>query len=167
MRRMATVVVALVACVAAAGCATSGVGRGQVEAPGKPEAEGEAVFVWRADADARRGTIEAVLPDGRDFRGTFLQVTSATVAQDIGPGYWSAAGPGYGWGYMAGYDSSTFVRHYSGRVLAQLDGPEGETMRCLFQLARPEDGPASGGMGACELSSGERIEDATLRGEDD
>lgn len=166
MRRMA-MVIPLVACLAAAGCATSGVGRGQVEAPGKPEAEGEAVFVWRADADARRGTIEAVLPDGRDFRGTFLQVTSATVAQDLGPGYSTWAGPGYGWGYMSGYDHSSFVRHYTGRVIAQLDGPDGETMRCVFQLARPEDGPASGGMGDCELSGGERIEYATLRGEDD
>lgn len=164
MRWMSVVVAAagLLAACAVAGCATSGLGEGHVEAPGKPEAEGEAQFSWRADADATRGTIRAVLPDGRVFSGQFMQVTSTTVAQDLGP-YWG--GP-YTWGYGGPYyDYSTFVRHYSGRVIAQLDGPSGEVMRCRFLLARPEDGPQSGGVGDCELSSGEHIEYATLRGE--
>lgn len=162
-----------------AGCATSGMGSGRVEAPGKPDAEGEAVFTWRASADATRGDIEAELPDGRIFRGSFRQVSRATLAE---PGSWwgeldpahAGGGPEEGWGdrghawrYGATSDHSGFVRHYSGHVVAQLDGPRGERMRCSFALARPEDGPASGGVGECELSGGERIEHATLRGADD
>lgn len=155
-----------IAAGAVAGCATSGYGSGRVEAPGKPEAEGEATFRWTADADATRGTIRAALPDGRIFRGDFLQVTSTTVAQDLSP-YWASwGGPWYGWGYGGPYDYTTFVRHYSGRVIAQLEGPNGERMRCRFLLARPEDGPQSGGVGDCELSSGETIAYATLRGEE-
>lgn len=161
MRRMAMVL------LLATGCATSGVGAGLVEAPGKPDAEGEAMFTWRADADATRGTIQAALPDGRVFQGSFLQVTSATVAEDLSPYAGAAWGGPYGWGYGGVYGHSSFVRHYSGRVIAQLAGPGGERMRCFFQLARPEDGPASGGVGECELSGGERIDYATLRGVDD
>lgn len=161
MRRW-TVTVALVAWAGVIGCATSGVGSGRVDAPGKPDAEGEATFTWRAEADATRGTIRATLPDGRVFRGRFVQATSATMVQDIG-GYWGADG----WGYGGPYDSTAFVRHYSGQVLAQLEGPSGERMRCNFQLARPEDGPQSGGIGECQLSSGERISYATLRGEEE
>jgi hypothetical protein len=155
-----------IAAAGAAGCATTGFGSGRVAAPGKPEAEGEASFRWRAEPDATRGTINAVLPDGRIFRGSFLQVVSTTVAQDLDP-YWSAwGGPWHGWGYSGIYNDTMFVRHYTGRVIAQLTGPEGERMRCRFVLARPEDGPASGGVGDCELSSGETIEYAALRGED-
>lgn len=162
MRWLMLVIALAAAAGGASGCATSGYGSGRVDAPGKPGAEGEATFTWRAEANATRGTIRATLPDGRTFTGSFMQVTSATMVQDIS-GYWGAGG----WGYGGPYDSTAFVRHYSGRVLAQLDGPSGERMRCHFQLGRPEDGPQSGGIGSCELSSGERIEYATLRGEDD
>ena len=57
------------------------------------------------------------------------------------------------------------VHPLTGRVIATLTGPDGQRMRCNFQLADPEAGPQSGGMGDCELSTGERIEDATLRGQ--
>jgi hypothetical protein len=170
------------ALVLAVGCATSGVGSGHVEMSGKPDEGdrgGEAVFTWRASADATRGTIEVALPDGRIFHGTFSQTSRAAVAE---PGsWWGDADPGhvggglhdgrsdrgYAWRYGATTDHSGFVRHYSGRVVAQLDGPEGERMRCSFTLARPEEGPASGGVGVCQVSTGERIERATLRGAED
>jgi len=167
MRRL-TLVVTIAACTAAgavAGCATSGFGEGHVTAPGKPEAEGDATFTWRAAADATRGTIRAVLPDGRVFAGEFLQVTTTTQGEELGS-YWG--GP-YGWAHAGPHadDYSTFVRYYSGRVLAELEGPSGEHMRCHFQLAEPERGPQSGGIGDCEISSGERIGHATLRGEEE
>ncbi|WP_157068911.1 hypothetical protein [Sandaracinus amylolyticus] len=143
-----------------AGCATSGGGSGTLET-GKPgEASEPVAFQWNAAPDATRGTIRAELMDGRDFSGEFLQVTTETRATDLDP-YWDVwGGPWYG---MA--DDTAFIRQYTGRVIAQLTGPEGERMRCHFQLADPEAGPQSGGMGDCELSTGERIQDAMLRGQ--
>lgn len=145
------------------GCATSGVGTGRLVAGGQAS-PGAVSFEWHASADATRGTIAVVLPDGRDFFGNFMQVTSTTVSQDLNP-YWSAWGtPWYGWHGTGAYNDGAFVRHYSGHVIAQLRGPEGQRMRCSFQLARPEDGPRSGGQGECELSNGDRIDYAELRG---
>ncbi|UJR82479.1 hypothetical protein [Sandaracinus amylolyticus] len=145
--------------LSAGGCATSGGGSGTLET-GKPDQTEPVAFQWNAAPDATHGTIQAELLDGRDFSGEFLQVTTETRATDLDP-YWDVwGGPWYG---MA--DDTTFVRHYTGRVIAQLTGPEGQRMRCNFQLADPEAGPQSGGMGECELSTGERVEDATLRGQ--
>lgn len=149
------------------GCATSGVGSGQVIAPGKPGAEGDAVFTWEAEADATQGTIRAALPDGRVFTGRFVQVTSVTSAHGFGPDDEGLYGAPYRWDGASAGVSDAFVRTHSGRVLAQLEGPGDERMRCQFVLAQPEAGPASGGIGDCQLSTGERIGYATLRGEDE
>ncbi|UJR86253.1 hypothetical protein [Sandaracinus amylolyticus] len=160
---------ALVVSVLALGaCATSGSGRGELQTVGK-QREGDVEFAWIAEPDATRGDISATLPDGRVFRGTFLQITSSTLTSDVSP-YWTTWGHAWygGYGYpLMYYDYPGFVRTYSGRVIAQLEGPGEERMRCAFVLARPEDGPASGGMGDCEISTGEQIEYATLRGQDD
>ena len=157
MTRSMQIALLLFTGLAAAGCATSGVGSGQLETPGGPPT-GEAVFfTWQAEPAATRGNIQASLPDGRAFRGKFIQITSTTQRVDLDP-YWS------GWSTWGGYDSTGFARHYSGRVIAQLHGPGTQRMRCHFQLAVPEQGPASGGIGECELSTGERVAYAELRG---
>lgn len=162
---MRTTIAAVLGALGLCACATSGVGSGRLVSPGKPESEGPVELTWRAAPDATHGTISAILPDGRTFQGDFLQVTQTTLDRDLRP-YWSSWGsPWYGWGYAGAYDTVTFVRHYSGRVIAQLEGPSGEHMRCRFVLARPESGPQSGGQGECELSTGERIDYAVLRGE--
>lgn len=162
MKTNAVHTMTLVAVIAglAAGCGTSGVGSGTLESAGKPEREGDVEFTWTADAEATRGTLQAVLPDGRMFSGNFMQITSTTVGDDL-DGYWT--GWNGSWDGMS--DGPEFVRQYSGHVIGQLTGPDGERMRCRFQLAEPEEGPASGGMGECDLTSGETIDDATLRGE--
>jgi hypothetical protein len=142
------------------GCATSGIGSGQLQSAAGSTANLPVHFAWRADREPTRGTIQAVLPDGRSFEGEFIQVNSATTAVDLGP-YW-----GGGWGPWGGYgyDAYGYARHYSGRVISQLRGPSNQRMRCEFQLARPEQGPVSGGQGQCQLSTGERIDYAELRG---
>jgi hypothetical protein len=55
-------------------------------------------------------------------------------------------------------DHTTFVRTYSGRVVATLFGDKGNTMRCRFQLTNPEAGLSSGGVGECQVSSGGTID---------
>lgn len=159
---------------ALAGCATSGTGRGLLEATGKPgEAPGSVQFVWRAEPDATNGTISATLPDGRVFSGRFVSETSATRVSSGGDPFLGSYGytwPGsYGrsdapyWIHSGG--GSTIVRTYTGRVSAVLVEPGGERMSCEFELTRPTEGPAAGGSGACQTSGGEQITSAVLQGE--
>jgi hypothetical protein len=102
---------------------------------------------------------------GETFFGKFYQVTSETRVDDLGPlwigrwnrtwdwPYWGAAwGPGWG---------SSFVTHYSGRVLANLSSATGEHMRCNFHLVHPARGMSGGGEGRCQLADSEAI-DATF-----
>ncbi|MDQ3032634.1 MAG: hypothetical protein M3Y87_09475 [Myxococcota bacterium] len=146
-----------------AGCATSGIGSGELTTPGKTGGDGTVLFAWDAGTDSTNGDIRAVLPDGRVFDGRFLQVTATTTTQQLGP-YWAGWGPWTGWsgGWAGG--GTGFVTHYTGRVIATLEGPEGQRMRCQFQLEDPPDGPESGGMGNCELSTGEVVRYAVLTG---
>lgn len=161
---------AVVLSLSLAACSSSGYGSGRLASPGTPVAEGPVAFRWSAGADPTSGPITAVLPDGRRFEGRFMQVTSTTL-DDWGGFRVGYAGPGYGWGYgwayPAYYDGFGYGRTYSGQVVAQLRGPENQLMRCFFVLEDPIDGPEEGGMGECEISTGESIEFATLRGEGD
>jgi hypothetical protein len=157
-------IVSLVACALTA-CATtsSGLGTGLLEAPGKPIGD-EVLFQWYASpVMPRHGTIEAALADGRLFRGRFVQVTSETQSTELDP-LWSAwGGPWRGYGPLAPEAWPAFVHDHAGRVLAHLETEGGERMMCAFQIARPGDGPASGGIGDCDISTGERVEHAVLR----
>lgn len=144
-----------------AGCTTTGTGIGDSSAPGM-----SATFTWRAQG-ARTGEMTAALANGSQYSGSFFQVTRETRIDDLGPLWegWAPAGPfrrwrggwrgGWGgWGYW-GPDQS-FVTHYSGKVLANLKGPDGN-MRCRFTLARPSSGMAGGGEGQCQLPGGTKI----------
>lgn len=144
-----------------AGCTTTGTGIGDSSAPGM-----SATFSWK-EQGARTGEMTAALANGSQYSGSFFQVTRETRIDDLGPLWegWAPAGPfrrwrggwrgGWGgWGYW-GPDQS-FVTHYSGKVLANLKGPDGN-MRCRFTLARPSSGMAGGGEGQCQLPGGTKI----------
>lgn len=162
MARHAAIALGLIATLVS-GCATSGIGSGELASPGKPGGGGMAQFTWDAGVSATDGEIRAVLPDGRVFDGTFLQVTSTTTTQQLGP-YWAGWGP-YGGGWGGGSGGIGTATLYTGRLIATLVGPEDQRMRCEFQLQDPPGGPASGGMGDCELSTGELIRYAVLTGQ--
>jgi hypothetical protein len=51
----------------------------------------------------------------------------------------------------------SFVAHYTGHVVANLSGPDGQRMRCQFRLLRSGQGMKGGGQGQCQLPSGETI----------
>lgn len=140
-----------------AGCAYSGAIAGRVESPGmqpKP-----ITMDFQSERFGAGGTMNTKLPDGEYFTGRYLQVTSDTSADSFGPGWggWGPWGPGWGdWGGSADY--ATFVKNYSGRVIATLFGDHSDTMRCRFQLANPPDGMAGGGIGECQVTNGDRIQ---------
>lgn len=52
------------------------------------------------------------------------------------------------------YPTTRFITHYTGRVVAILDSPDKQHMRCRFRLVVPARGMAGGGEGECQLSEG-------------
>jgi hypothetical protein len=51
-----------------------------------------------------------------------------------------------------------FVTVYSGRVIANLEGPDGQRVRGRFQLNDPAAGMRGGGQGQCRLSDGSTLD---------
>jgi hypothetical protein len=142
----------------AAGCTTMGTGFGSTASGAKP-----VNFSWKS-SDGVSGSMNATLSDGKTYTGQFFQITSDTTVDNLGP-LWAGWG-GYGgrgwrgdWGYWN--SGPEFVTRYSGRVVANLATPDGEHMRCKFQLVHPQDGMAGGGTGQCQLPKGNTI-DATF-----
>ena len=163
---------AFLVAIALAGCTTSGIGTGQAVG-----ANIGANFTWTENG-ASRGSMVAQLSNGQVFQGPFFQITSESTV-DYGP-LWNGWGPGsrwgYGWGgspYGYGWGSRPYgygwggggpwgpspdtITHYSGQVLANLQGPTG-FMRCDFRLMSPRSGMAGGGTGQCQLPNGTIIQ---------
>ena len=156
--------------LAAAGCTTSGIGTGQVVGQNIG-----ATFSWTENGGTR-GTMLAQLSNGETFQGPFFQITAESRVYDYGP-LWNGWGPGFGWahgwgghGWGWGWGGwgpwgpdDTTITHYSGQVLANLQGPGG-FMRCDFRLMSPSSGMAGGGLGQCQLPTGQIINAQFPRG---
>jgi hypothetical protein len=141
-----------------AGCTTMGTGVGSTPSGADPVS-----FSWKS-SDSVSGTMSATLSDGKTYSGQFFQITKDTTVNSVEP-LWSGWSPGWGrWGGWENWEampSSSFITHYSGRVVANLGAPSGEHIRCKFQLAHPSDGMAGGGSGQCQMPDGKTI-DATF-----
>lgn len=157
---------AALASLGVAGCVASGAIQARIT---RPENGGAVAMHYRSDRFNDNGMLTATLPDGERFSGRYLQVTSDTDAETLDP-YWGGWGAGWdGWGpwtddygpYIVGADVPTFIRNYSGKVIATLLGDRGGRMRCRLRLADPEQGMSGGGVGECQTGDGERI-DATF-----
>ena len=137
--------------LAAAGCTTTGTGVGSTPGGGVT-----AIFAWTAEGP-RSGTMTATLSTGDLYRGPFFQVTRETRIEELGPLWvgWGRRWRWHGWDYWGPQQS--YMTHYTGRVLAILEGPGGR-MRCRFTLMRPAAGMAGGGQGRCQLPSGTIID---------
>ena len=133
--RAIRIAAASLAAIAIAGCTTTGIGTGQSANGGLG-----ATFTW-TETGGTHGTMVAQLSNGQVFQGPFFQITSESQVSDYGP-LWNGWGP----------DMET-ITHYSGQVLANLQGPGG-FMRCDFRLMRPSSGMAGGGAGQCQLPRG-------------
>jgi hypothetical protein len=151
---------ASLAALAIAGCTTTGIGTGQSANGGLG-----ATFTW-TETGGTRGTMVAQLSNGTVFQGPFFQITSESQVSDYGP-LWNGWSGGFGWGRgwgghrwgngwggwgPWGPDMET-ITHYSGQVLANLQGPGG-FMRCDFRLMSPSSGMGGGGIGQCQLPQG-------------
>ncbi|HEY8537684.1 MAG TPA: hypothetical protein VIL28_02385 [Steroidobacteraceae bacterium] len=140
-----------------AGCTTTGAGHGTLH-NGVDEG---VTFQWRS-TDSVSGTMSATFADGRTFTGNYFQITSDTRVDRLGPLWDGWHHHWRGWPHWHPDPGPRFVKHYSGRVLANLRSADGnEYMRCRFRLIRPSAGMAGGGAGTCQLSDGKTI-DATF-----
>jgi hypothetical protein len=167
MASVKTLLCAITAVLAAA-CVHSGTGHGVLTAPettpdGIGQPKGNATFEWQTRGNGSEGELTATLPDGRVYKGTFLQMTGS-VRHETASMYWSywqsprwgSWGPGY-------YGPSTqFSTFYKGKVLAYLQAPDRSLMRCHFVLRDPSQGVRGGGQGECQLSTQEKVFGATL-----
>lgn len=137
--------------VLVAACTTTGARMGTTRGDDAP-----VNFHWTVD-DFVFGTMIATLPNGQSFDGKFVQVTNDTPVDALAP-LWVGWGRGPDWPFWGAEAAPDFVKHYAGRVLANLQGPRGERMRCAFSLIEPTSGMAGGGAGQCEMPTGQTVE---------
>lgn len=140
--------------LAAAACTTTGAGTGTTREENQP-----VDFSWSSD-NAVSGNMTAKLADGESFTGKFFQITSDTRIDRLGS-LWAGWGYHRDWPYWDFASGPDFVKHYSGRVVANLQGEQGEHMRCSFRLVEPSSGMSGGGAGRCQIPDGEMV-DATF-----
>jgi hypothetical protein len=146
--------------VALAACSHAGAGEGTLEtaatATSGGENEGPVTFQWQSKPNATDGAIQAKLPDGTAFDGTYLQMTSQASARDYAVYYSAWGDPVWGDPWYAG-PTTGFSTRYSGRVVAHLHAQNGERMRCTFNLREPVSGMNGGGIGDCQLSTKQTV----------
>jgi hypothetical protein len=134
-------------------CTTSGMGTGETSGGGTA-----VDFSWSSE-NSTSGTMTATLQNsGRAFTGRFFQVTSETRVDDLQPLWTGWRRRWNDWPYWGNDFGPGFMTHYSGRVLANLIGPDGEHMRCNFRLVRPSTGMSGGGEGRCQNPDGSHID---------
>lgn len=143
--------------VALGACTTIGAGTGTVRSGGDP-----VTFNWTSKDGGTTGTMTATLKDGSAYSGPFVQLTSSARVELLEP-MWAGWRRGWSdWRYWGTYPDTAFATQYSGKVVANLQGPGDQRMRCRFHLNSPQAGMAGGGQGECQLGGGSTV-DAVFR----
>ena len=159
--KTASLMLAAFALTGVAACTTSGVGTAST-----PNGDTRATLSWNSSG-GRSGTMTAQISNGQTYSGTYFQITHDTQVAELGPlwagwggpwrGPWGWRRPYYGgWGYWGPDDA--FVTAYTGRVVANLAGPDNTHLRCRFDLIHPGSGMAGGGQGSCQMPDGKVID---------
>ena len=152
--RRSLILVCLVACMATA-CKSTGTGEGRTA-----KGDVQVSFQWE-QSTRTSGTLRASLasPNGEleTYTGKFFQITRESQLQTLSP-LWDPWYPAWvGWRYWGPEPETAFITHYTGHVVANLEGPRNKRMRCEFQLIDASAGMKAGGKGECQLASGETI----------
>ena len=162
----------LVLALSACTTLTSGTGGGRVT--GEGAAPAQVSFSWTSSDGGISGVMTAALP-GQTFSGRFFQITEQTRAEVLTP-LWSRWPPGwhdwpplgrpwmvpqpypYPYPYPYAYPTTQFLTHFTGKVVASLESPEGpQQIRCRFDLVEPVRGMGGGGDGDCQFSDGRTV----------
>lgn len=133
-------------------CTSMGAGSGSLRPGGTPVS-----FSWVSQDGGTTGTMTATTTTDGDFSGPFVQVTSTVRTEALEP-MWRGWRRGWGdWPYYGAYGGAAFATIYSGKVVANLSGPDAQSMRCRFHLNDPTTGMKGGGQGECEFSGGRSV----------
>lgn len=134
-------------------CTSMGTGSGATSPNGAPVR-----FAWTSKDGGTTGTMTAKLGDDSAFAGPFVQMTSAVRIESLEP-IWRGWRRGWNdWSDWGRYPDTAFATHYSGKVVANLQGPGDQHMRCRFHLNAPQAGMSGGGQGECQLGSGSTVD---------
>jgi hypothetical protein len=152
---LGTLMLGLLLGAAIVGCKSTGGGTGESHT-----GDVRASFMWEQSAPTS-GTLRATVTKpgsaAETYEGRFYQITRDTQVQTIG-GLWDPGYPAWGgWPYWGPQPEDSFIEHYTGHVVANLAGPNGQRMRCHFQLNRSGEGMKGGGQGECQLPPGQTI----------
>jgi hypothetical protein len=137
------------------GCKSTGGGMGESRT-----GDVKVSFMWEQSGPSS-GTLKATVTKQGGaqelYEGKFYQITRETRVETIGD-VWDPWYPRWGgWAYWGPEPEYSFIEHYTGHVVANLSGPNGQRMRCQFQLLRSAEGMKGGGQGQCQLPSGQTI----------
>lgn len=150
-RRAAVLATFATLAVSMLACTSMGVGSGSLSPDNTP-----VTFNWISKDGGNTGTMSAGLDNGVAFSGPFLQVTSTVRVDPLEP-LWHGWRRGWAdWGY--GDPASAFSTDYSGKVIANLQGPDDQRLRCRFRLNDPVGGMGSGGQGECQFNGGRTVQ---------
>jgi hypothetical protein len=145
----------LVAGIAAAmliACTTTGIGSGALAPGNTPVA-----FSWTSKDGGNTGTMSASLGQDGTYTGPFLQVTSTMQTQGDESLWAGSQGGLANSDYWDEFPGITFTTTYSGKVVANLRGPDAQHLRCSFDLNSPPAGMEGGGQGQCQLGNGRTV----------
>ena len=118
-------------------------------------------FSWTSKDGGTTGTMTANLKDGAAYSGPFVQMTSTVRVELLEPIWrgWRRGWNDWGyWGRGSAFADTAFATQYSGKVVANLQGPSDQRMRCRFHLNSPQAGMGGGGQGECQLGSGTTVD---------
>ena len=134
-------------------CTTVGVGSGALSSDNTPVS-----FNWSSTDGGNTGSMSATLGNGAAFSGPFLQMTGTVRTEALDP-LWRGWRRGWGdWGFWGGYPVTAFSTVYSGKVIANLQGPGEQRLRCRFHLNEPASGMSGGGQGECQFNDGRSVQ---------
>jgi hypothetical protein len=155
--RRASLSAAVCVALALGACTTLGTGTGSTSPGDQPVS-----FNWKSKDGGVTGTMSATLANGAAYTGPYLEVTSTADSTQFYP-MWSGWSPGWSdWGYggLGGFGGigEGFTTNYSGKVVANLQGPGSQRMRCNFSLNDPPSGMGGGGQGKCQVAGGATVD---------
>lgn len=108
--------------------------------------------------DAR--ALIAALRGGVPFSGPFVRLNQCVSDQSLAPTSDGWPSGWTDWQYWGLYPDTTFALPRPGKVMANLQAPDGERARCLFQLNAPSWGMRGGAVGECQLSTHQIVQAA-------
>jgi hypothetical protein len=153
IRRTGAPTAVLAAAMGLLACTSMGSGTGTL----RPD-DTQVTFSWTSKDGGNSGTMSATMRSGAAFSGPFLQMTSAVRTDTLQP-LWSGWRRGWSdWEFWSPYPETAFSTRYSGKVVANLSGPDAQQLRCRFHLNDPVAGMGGGGQGECQFTGGRTVD---------